>query len=57
MNVELPPFRNEEHISESASTINRVITLLTTNFSWANTRELTHYLRYSLFGEMLSQIQ
>ena len=26
MNVELPPFKNREHISESASTIDRAIT-------------------------------
>jgi len=31
MNAELPPFKNEEHNSESASTIDRVITSLRLN--------------------------
>ena len=32
MNAELPPFKNGEHNSESASTIDHVITPLTDNY-------------------------
>jgi len=44
MNVELPPFKNGEHNSESASTIDRVITPLInfwdfSNSIWANKSE------------------